>query len=126
MKATPHPTDAELSVLRVLWARKACTVREVYEVLNQEREVGYTTVLKALQVMHQKGLVERDDGQRTHVFRAALAEDETQSSLMKDLLEKAFGGSALKLLAHALNAKRPSRKELDAIQVLLDGQRRGE
>jgi predicted transcriptional regulator len=125
MPSEIRPTDAELSVLRVLWSRGPCTVREVYEVLCQERDLGYTTVLKALQVMLQKGLVERDESERSHVFSAAVQESETQTHLLEDLVEKAFGGSALRLLTHALNAKRPSRKELDEIQKLLDQQRGG-
>jgi len=120
MTPIPRPTDAELSVLRVLWSRGPSTVREVYEVLCQERDLGYTTVLKALQVMDGKGLVVRDESQRSHVFAAAFQESETRTSLVEDLLEKAFGGSALKLLAHALHAKKPSRRELDEIQKLLD------
>jgi len=125
MSSQPRPTDAELSVLRVLWSRGPSTVREVYEVLCQERDLGYTTVLKALQVMLQKGLVERDESERSHVFSAAVQEAETQTHLLEDLVEKAFGGSALRLLTHALNAKKPSRKELDELQKLLDQKRSG-
>jgi BlaI family penicillinase repressor len=120
MSSIPRPTDAELSVLRVLWSRGPSTVREIYEVLCQERDLGYTTVLKALQVMHGKGLVVRDESQRSHVFAAAFEESETRTTLVGDLMEKAFGGSALKLLTHALHAKKPSRKELEEIQRLLD------
>jgi len=124
VKSIPRPTDAELSVLRVLWSRGPSTVRDVYEMLCRERDLGYTTVLKALQVMLQKGLVTRNESQRSHVFAAAFPESETRTSLVGDLMEKAFGGSALKLLAHALHAKRPTKKELDEIQRLLDEARR--
>ena len=124
MKPIPRPTDAELSVLRVLWSQGPSTVREIHGILSQERSLGYTTVLKATQVMLQKGLLVRDESQRSHVFAAAIPESETRTSLVGDLMEKAFGGSATKLLAHALHAKRPTKQELDEIQRLLDESRK--
>lgn len=121
---TPLPTDAELSVLRVLWAHGPSTVRQVHEILTRDRDLGYTTVLKALQVMLDKGLVDRDDSERSHVYRAAMAEGETKGQLVEDLLTKAFAGSASQLLVHALKAGQTPEAELDAIQRMLDAARK--
>ena len=120
----PIPTDAELSVLRVLWAKGPSTVRQLHEALSQERDLGYTTVLKAVQVMLDKGLVDRDDSERSHVYRAAVAEGQTKGQLVSDLMAKAFAGSASDLLVHALKAGKTKPAELDAIQHLLDAARR--
>src|SRR5687767_13468898 len=100
---TRKPTDAELAILRVLWARGASTVRQVAETLD--RAVGYTTVLKLLQIMTEKGLVVRDESARTHVYEAAFSEDQTQRQLVNDLVERAFDGSAAKLVLQALASK---------------------
>jgi predicted transcriptional regulator len=116
----PIPTDAELSVLRILWAKGPSTVRQLHEALSQERDLGYTTVLKAVQVMLEKGLVDRDDSERSHVYRAAVAEGKTKGQLVSDLMAKAFAGSASELLVHALKAGKTKPVELDAIQRLLD------
>jgi len=115
-----RPTDAELRILRVLWRRGPSTVKQVQEELNKERPTGYTTVLKFMQIMTDKELVEREDSQRSHVYRAALAEEQTQGQLVRDLLERAFGGSAHKLVAQALSAKKASPGELARIRELLD------
>lgn len=114
------PTNAELEILRVLWRKGACTVREVFEELNATRETGYTTVLKLMQIMAEKGLVERQEDSRAHIYRAAPSEDATQRTLVDDLLDKAFGGSAQKLVMHALTAKKASPEELAEIRKLLD------
>jgi predicted transcriptional regulator len=121
----PMPTDAELSVLRLLWAKGPLTVRQLHEALSKERDLGYTTVLKAVQVMMEKGLVDRDDSERSHVYRAAAAEGETKGKLVSDLLVKAFAGSASDLLVHALKVGQTNPAELDAIQELLNRARRG-
>jgi predicted transcriptional regulator len=115
-----RPTDAELAILRVLWQRGESTVRQVHEVLSQEREMGYTTVLKFLQIMTEKGLVERDESERTHVYQAKLTQEQTQQQLVGDLLDKAFGGSASQLVLQALSAKPASADELTQIRQLLD------
>lgn len=115
-----RPTRAELSILRVLWDRGPASVREVHEALEPERPVGYTTVLKLLQIMTDKGLVRRDESRRTHVYRAAFSRDQTQRRLVADLLERAFGGSAQKLIMHALAARRASAEELAEIRKVLD------
>ena len=112
------PTDAELAILRVLWARGPSTVRQVAEIMG--RETGYTTVLKLLQIMTEKGLVSRDERLRAHVYSAAVEEGRTQRRLVRDLLDRAFGGSATKLVMHALSARRASRDELEGIRRLLD------
>ncbi len=120
MTLPPRPTDAELSILRVLWDRGPSTVRQVFEVLSAERDLGYTTVLKMLQIMDEKGLVRRDDSERTHVFSARQTQAETQRHLVGDLLDKAFGGSATSLVMQALATRRTSREELEEIRRLID------
>ena len=120
MSVPPRPTDAELAILRVLWDRGPSTVRQVFEVLSAERELAYTTVLKMLQIMDEKGLVVRDGSERTHVFRARQSRSETQRDLVGDLLDKAFGGSAKGLVLQALATRRASREELAEIRRLID------
>ncbi|HJV37954.1 MAG TPA: BlaI/MecI/CopY family transcriptional regulator [Geothrix sp.] len=120
MTSAPRPTDAELAILRVLWERGPSTVRQVFEVLSSERELGYTTVLKMLQIMDEKGLVARDVTDRTHVFSARETQIQTQRHLLDDLLDKAFGGSSLSLVMQALATRRASREELAEIRKLLD------
>ena len=115
-----RPTDAELAILRVLWRRGASTVRQVCETLGQEREIGYTTALKLMQIMTEKGLVERDESERTHVYQPRLTQEQTQQQLVGDLMEKAFGGSASQLVMQALAAKPASADELARIRQLLD------
>jgi predicted transcriptional regulator len=117
---SPRPTDAELAILRVLWERGPSTVRDVLEVLERQRAMGYTTVLKLLQIMADKGLVLRDTSERTHVYRARLTEQHTQRQLVGDLLERAFDGSAARLVMQALAARRATPDELDEIRRLLD------
>ena len=115
-----RPTDAELAILRVLWSRGPSTVRQVHEALSRERETGYTTVLKLMQIMTEKGLVERDESERTHVYQARFTQEATQQRLVSDLLDKAFGGSASQLVMQALAAKPASADELAQIRRLLD------
>ncbi|MDB5296094.1 MAG: Transcriptional repressor, BlaI/MecI family [Phycisphaerales bacterium] len=116
----PAPTGAELAILRVLWDAGPATVRQVHERLPAGRTVGYTTVLKLLQVMAGKKLVRRDERQRSHVYRAAAPADATLGRLVRDLLDRAFGGSARSLVMHVLDAKRASPEELREIRALLD------
>jgi BlaI family penicillinase repressor len=126
-KALPvKPTDAELSILRVLWELGPSTVRQVQEALNERRETGYTTVLKLLQIMTEKGLVERDETERTHVYQASLPQEQTQRQLVSDLLDRAFGGSAKQLVLQALATKKASAKEMAEIRRLLDKLEGGE
>ena len=119
-----RPTDAELAILRVLWARGPSTVRGVHEQLARQRpekSIGYTTVLKLMQIMAERGLVRRDESQRSHVYRASASQQSTQRSLVSDLLDRAFGGSARAMVQQALSVKPASRDELAEIRKLLDG-----
>ena len=117
---TPKPTEAELAILGVLWERGASTVRDVHELLYRDDGGGYTTALKLLQVMHAKGLVERDDSQRAHVYRAAVSKERTQKRFLADMVQRVFDGSASQLVLHALGSQRATREELDEIRGLLD------
>jgi predicted transcriptional regulator len=121
----PGPTDAELMILNVLWDQGPCTVRQVHTALSGQHEVVYTTVLKLLQIMTEKGLVARDESQRSHVYRARRKKDETQRQLLRRLVDRAFGGSTEKLVLQALSTKRASKEELSEIRRMLDGLERG-
>ena len=117
------PTNAEIAILRVLWSHGPSTVRDVAKAMG--REAAYTTVLKLMQNMTDKGLVRRDESSRTHVYEAASPEEQTQRQLVRDLLERVFDGSAAKLVMQALAATKTSPKELAEIRKLLDKQRGG-
>lgn len=119
-----RPTDAELSILRVLWQCGSRTVREVHEAL-EGKGVGYTTTLKLLQRMAEKGLVSRDESQRSHIYQARSQEEPTQRRLVADLLSKAFGGNTSSLVMQALSAKQASPQELAEIRKLLDEMEKG-
>jgi BlaI family transcriptional regulator, penicillinase repressor len=121
--STPKPTDAELAILRVLWERGPCTVRQVYEVLAEGRSLAYTTTLKVLQIMTEKRLVTREPLGLQHVYRSRYSEDDTQGQLVQDLLDRAFGGSMSKLVLHALSTRKASPAELKAIRRVLAGAR---
>jgi BlaI family transcriptional regulator, penicillinase repressor len=121
----PRPTDAELEILKVLWRRGPSTVREVFESFGDTKTTGYTTVLKLMQIMADKGLVVRDERERAHRYEAAHAEEDMQRRLVGDLLRKAFDGSAKNLVLQALSAKRASAKELSEIRRMLDELERG-
>src|SRR5215203_393474 len=123
---TPRPTDTELAILRVLWERGASTVRQVHESLSPERPTAYTTALKMLQIMTEKGLVRRDESDRTHIYQARLTEEQTQRQLVRDLVDRAFGGSATKLVMQALAARRASAEELMEIRKALEASRERE
>lgn len=118
--AAVKPTNSELEILRVLWDRGPSTVAEVHETLHSRRPTGYTTVLKMLQIMLEKGIVSRDGSRRQHIYAALLSENSVQKHLMRDLLDRAFSGSASKLVMHALSAKKASPQELGEIRQLLD------
>ena len=115
----PRPTDAEIEILKILWQRGSATVREVHEALPRVRPTRYTTTLKLMQVMTEKGLVSRDESQRAHIYQPKLPRDQTLRQLTRHLLERAFGGSAERLVMHALQAKKVSAKELARIRELL-------
>jgi BlaI family penicillinase repressor len=120
MERTPRPTDAELAILRVLWQRGPSTVRDVWERLGSERSTGYTTTLKLMQIMTDKGLLVRDVRRQSHVYTPRHPEHRTQKALIKDLLDRAFGGSAPKLILGALSARKITPDELAQIRKLLD------
>ena len=120
----PKPTDAELDILAVLWSRGPSTVRAVHEVIAARKPAQYTTVLKQLQIMTEKGLVRRDEKQRSHIYTAARPSEWTQRQLAGDLLNRAFGGSAKGLLLGALAARKASKEELAELQRLLDDYRK--
>jgi BlaI family penicillinase repressor len=118
-RPTPRPTDAELSILRVLWDRGPSTVRQVHDVLSADREFAYTTTLKLLQLMTEKGVAMREEHGRVHLYRAAVAQEETQRHLIRDLVDRAFGGSPSRLVMQALAATPASAEELREIRRLL-------
>ena len=117
------PTDAELAILTVLWERGPSTVRQVHEALSGTRETGYTTTLKLMQIMADKGLVKRNEAARTHVYSAIAGEAQTQQQLLRDLMDRAFGGSAAALVLRALSAEDTSESELREISKLIDDYR---
>ena len=119
-KKTVGPTDRELAILAVLWEKGAGTVRDVHEALHQEVETGYTTTLKLMQIMVEKGLLVREDDGRRHIYRPVLSEERTQKELVQNLLDRVFAGSAEKLVMRALSAKKVSPKELKRIREMLD------
>ncbi len=114
------PTDAELEILHVLWANGPSTVRQVHENLSQSRDIGYTTALKLMQIMHEKGLLHRDEASKSHTYSAAVTEEATQRNLVDRFVETAFRGSASKLVMQVLGQHKASREELDAIKQLLN------
>ena len=130
MPTPPQPTASELAILRVLWRRGRSTVRDVLDDLNGARApgnpAGYTTVLKLMQIMADKGLVRRDESQRTHVYEPATGEDQTQRRLVKEMLDRVFSGSARKLVLHALSAQKASPAEIAEIRALLDEMERAQ
>ena len=123
-RPTPRPTDAELAILGVLWQHGPSTVREVHETLAETRETGYTTTLKLMQIMTEKGLVTRDESSRTHVYAARWSQDRTQRQLVSDLMARAFGGSAAALVLQALSAQPASTEDLAEIQKLIEQYRK--
>lgn len=120
MNSLPKPTEGELEILNVLWSRGPSTVREVHEEISRVKPAQYTTVLKLMQIMAEKGLVGRDESERAHVYSAAQARERTQRQIAGDVLQRAFGGSARSLMMGALSARKVSKDELDSIRQLLD------
>ncbi|TAD84762.1 MAG: BlaI/MecI/CopY family transcriptional regulator [Bacteroidetes bacterium] len=114
------PTESELEILQILWQLGPCTVRSVHEILLTTKDAGYTTTLKLMQIMHEKGLVERNESQKTHVYTALAQKTETQQQLAGKMMQGLFQGSASQLLMHAIGDSKPSQAEIEAIQKLLD------
>ena len=115
-----NPTPAELAILQVLWSRGPSTVREIHEVLAREKDVGYTSALKFLQIMTAKGLVTRTEDQRAHVYSAQQPAEKTKQQFAADVLKRVFHGSASQLMQHALSGRRGSKKEIEELRRLLD------
>src|ERR1035437_8627538 len=122
----PRPTDAELEILTVLWARGPSTVREVHSAIAQRKPAHYTTMLKLLQIMAEKGLAQRDERQRAHVYKASRPREWTQRQLAGDLLQRAFGGSASSLVLGALSAQKATPEELAEIRRMIEKHEKGE
>ena len=122
----PKPTNAELEILTALWTLGPATVRDVYDLINRRRSAQYSTTLKFMQIMADKGLLLRDDSQRAHIYKAAKPREWTQQQLAGDLLERAFSGSAKALLIGALSARKASKEELAELRKLLDDYRGGQ
>jgi BlaI family penicillinase repressor len=119
---SPIPSNSELEILHVLWRKGPQTVRQIHPALRRKREIGYTTVLKTLQVMTEKGLVTRDEAERSHVYRAAVPEKSVKRRVVSDLLDRVFEGSAANLVLQALSAKRASPEDIRRIRKLLNEQ----
>ncbi len=114
------PTESELEILQILWLRGIATVREVHEELGKTKDVGYTTTLKLMQIMHEKGLVKRDESMRTHVYQPAVNKEKTQKHLLEKMIDSLFGGSSTQLVLQALGEHKSNPEELEKIQALLD------
>ena len=115
----PKPTEVELELLRALWDKGSASVRELYEVVSRNRALGYTSVLKTLQIMTEKGLVERTEAGKAHIYRTAASQEETQSQMLRDLSERLFSGSAAQLAMHALSMDPASAEELEEIRKII-------
>jgi len=114
------PTESELEILQILWEKDSCTVRDVHEILTRNKEAGYTTTLKLMQIMHEKGLVERDTTAKTHIYRALASQQKTQQHLVTKLIDNAFNGSAARLVMQALGNHKSSKDEIALIKKYLD------
>jgi len=114
------PTESELEILQILWQKGLATVREVHEELAKTKEVGYTTTLKLMQIMHEKGLVKRDESMRTHVYQPGVNKEKTQKHLLSKMIDSLFGGSSTQLVLQALGEHKASPEELEQIQKLLN------
>lgn len=117
---TIKPTESELEILQVLWKKVNASVREVHEELLATKEAGYTTTLKLMQIMHEKGLVKRDDSIKTHIYQAAVSKEKTQKHLLNKMIDSLFGGSSGELVMQALGNHKASAEELEEIQKILD------
>jgi predicted transcriptional regulator len=125
MGKLPKPTEAELAILRILWQRGPSTVRQVHEALSAKKETGYTTVLKFMQIMHEKGLVSRDEKPWAHIYEARIPQDQAQRTLVADLLDRAFEGSMSRLVLQALSSRKATPEELSEIRKILKDYERG-
>jgi BlaI family penicillinase repressor len=122
MATTPHlkPTESELEILQILWEKGRATVREVHEILEKSKDVGYTSTLKLMQIMHEKGLVDRDTSSKTHIYSAKINQEKTQQQLVNKMIDNVFNGSAARLVMQALGNNSASEAELEEIKKYLD------
>jgi BlaI family transcriptional regulator, penicillinase repressor len=118
------PTESELEILQVLWKKSSATVRDVHEELSKHKDVGYTTTLKLMQIMHEKGIVKRDDSVRTHVYQSAVNKENTQKHLLNKMIDNLFGGSTTQLVLQALGENKATPEEIEKIQSLLNNLKR--
>jgi BlaI family penicillinase repressor len=114
------PTESELEILRILWEKGTASVREVHEELSKTKEAGYTTTLKLMQIMHEKGLVHRDDSVKTHIYQAAVTKDKTQKHMLNRMINTLFGGSTTELVLQALGNHKATKEELEEIERLIN------
>jgi predicted transcriptional regulator len=119
-EVTAKPTESELEILQILWEKGNCTVRDVHEILTMNKEAGYTTTLKLMQIMHEKGLVKRDTSSKTHIYSALASQQKTQQHLVSRLIDNAFNGSAARMVMQALGNHKSSKDEIEAIKKYLD------
>ncbi len=124
MQKAIKPTESELEILQVLWQKEAATVREVHDELAKMRDIGYTTALKLLQIMFEKGLVTRDDSSKTHIYMPAVTREKTQKQIVGKMINTLFSGSSTELVMQALGNQKTSKEELDEIQKMLDNLRK--
>jgi predicted transcriptional regulator len=117
---SPKPTESELEILQILWEKGDCTVREVHEILEKNKEAGYTTTLKLMQIMHEKGLVSRDTSSKTHIYHALVNQQKTQQQLVNKMIDNVFNGSAARLVMQALGNHTASEDEINSIKKYLD------
>jgi BlaI family penicillinase repressor len=117
---SPKPTESELEILQILWEKGDCTVREVHEILEKNKEAGYTTTLKLMQIMHEKGLVSRDTSSKTHIYHSLVNQQKTQQQLVNKMIDNVFNGSAARLVMQALGNHTASEDEINSIKKYLD------
>jgi len=118
--ANLKPTESEMEILQILWEKGNCTVRDVHEILEKSKDAGYTTTLKLMQIMHEKGLVARDTSAKTHIYRALVNQEKTQQHLVSKMIDNVFNGSAARLVMQALGNHSASKDEIDSIKKYLD------
>lgn len=116
---TTKPTESELDILRILWDKETATVRDVHEILSLHKDSGYTTTLKLMQIMYEKGIVTRDDSSKVHIYKAAISEKNTQQQFLGKMIDTLFGGSSTKLVMQALGNHKASKEELQEIELLI-------
>ncbi|SEB13464.1 BlaI/MecI/CopY family transcriptional regulator [Pedobacter hartonius] len=119
-EVTAKPTESELEILQILWEKGNCTVRDVHDILTRNKEAGYTTTLKLMQIMHEKGLVKRDTSSKTHIYSALASQQKTQQHLVSRLIDNAFNGSAARMVMQALGNHKSSKDEIEAIKKYLN------